>query len=83
MKIRITSQGMYGLPVTDENPTGEYPIGHELDIGDSEPPVGWVGRYEIVGGKAPKDAELVVNPADAGQSQETDTKRGPGRPKSN
>lgn len=63
MKIRITGTGIYGLPITDESPNGEYPVGHVLDIGDNEPPAGWAGRYEVVGAKADKDAEFIANPS--------------------
>ncbi|WP_303763803.1 hypothetical protein [Sphingobium yanoikuyae] len=63
MKIRITTGGIFGLTLSEENPNGEYPIGHEIDLGDNEPPAGWAGRYEIVG-KAPKGAEFVAGEAD-------------------
>lgn len=66
MKIRITTGGIFGLPLSEENPNGEYPIGHEIDLGDNEPPAGWAGRYEIVG-KAPEDAEFVAGESDDGK----------------
>jgi hypothetical protein len=74
MKIRITSKGIFGLAASDENPTGEYPIGHEIDLGKNEPPAGWAGRYEEVGGKGHKDAEMVVNPADDSAERGTESK---------
>lgn len=61
MKIRITDRGIYGLPASDENPSGEYPIGHEIDLGKNDPPAGWSGRYVEVTGKASKDAVPVTN----------------------
>lgn len=64
MKIRITTGGIFGLPLSEDSPNGEYPIGHEIDLGDNDPPSGWEGRYEVVGGKAPKDAKLIANPDD-------------------
>jgi len=62
MKIRITTGGIFGLPLSEESPNGEYPIGHEIDLGDNDPPAGWDGRYEIVG-DAPKGAEFVTGDA--------------------
>lgn len=69
MKIRITTGGIFGLPLSEDSPNGEYPIGHEIDLGDNEPPAGWAGRYEEVGGKPPKDAALIVNPAQDGDEK--------------
>lgn len=63
MKIRITAGGIYGLPLGDDNPNGEYPIGHEIDLGDNDPPAGWAGRYEVVGKKPHPEAVMVTNPA--------------------
>lgn len=74
MKIRITDRGIYGLPASDENPSGEYPIGHEIDLGKNDPPAGWSGRYQEVGGKAPKDAQLVTNPVDDSAERGTESK---------
>lgn len=69
MKIRITAPGIFGLPVDEKNPgNGEYPVGHELDLGkDGAPPAGWAGKYEIISGKPPEDAEFVTGtPAERG-----------------
>lgn len=74
MKIRITSRGIFGLPLSEDSPNGEYPIGHEIDLGDNDPPSGWEGRYEVVGGKAPKDAKMIVNPADDSAERGTESK---------
>lgn len=74
MKIRITSPGIFGLPLTEESPNGEYPIGHEIDLGDNDPPAGWEGRYEEVGGKPSKDAKLIVNPGDDSAERGTESK---------
>lgn len=57
-RIRITGAGIHGQP-TAENPTGEFPIGHEFDT-DADLPKGWVGRAEIVGEKPTPDATFVV-----------------------
>jgi hypothetical protein len=46
IKIRITAAGIHGKP-TEENPTGEYPVGYEFET-DAEMPAGWVGRAEVV-----------------------------------
>ena len=56
-RIRIIGAGIYGAP-TDENPSGEYPIGHEFET-DADLPDGWVGRAEIVNAK-PKGATAVT-----------------------
>ena len=61
-RIRITGAGIHGLAATEENPAGEYPIGHEFDI-EGELPAGWAGRAEVVG-KAHKDAKPVTNDGD-------------------
>lgn len=42
MRIKITAGGIYGQP-TEENPTGELPIGTELTV--QKAPEGWAGRY--------------------------------------
>jgi hypothetical protein len=47
MKIEITAGGIYGAK-------GEIPIGTELTV--KEAPVGWAGRYRVIGkteGKTP------------------------------
>ena len=59
-KIRITKPGIHGLPLTDENPSGEYPIGHELTI-DGEIPAGWLEKVEIISGKPKADAVAITN----------------------
>lgn len=74
MKIRITAPGIYGLAVDDDNQNGEYPIGHTIDLGDNDPPAGWEGRYEVVGGKASKDAKPITNPADDSSERGTESK---------
>ena len=68
MKIRIIAGGIFGLPLSDESPNGEYPVGHEIDLGDNDPPAGWSGRYEIIGAIL-DGAEFVT-----GQSAEGDEK---------
>ena len=74
-KIRITKPGIHGVPPTDENPSGEYPIGHELTI-DGEIPAGWLEKVEVVG-KAAKDAKLVTNEDDGeGDDDGKPTRRG-------
>lgn len=55
--IRITGAGIFGAP-TPDNPTGEYPIGHEFETTASLP-AGWVGRAVIVGEES-EDAEFVT-----------------------
>lgn len=42
MRIQITKGGIYGQP-TDDNPTGELPIGTKLTV--EKAPAGWAGRY--------------------------------------
>ena len=61
MKIRIITGGIFGLPLSDESPNGEYPIGHVIDLGDNDAPTGWTGRYEEVSGKIPEGAVAVTN----------------------
>lgn len=58
MRIKIKALGIHGLAATDENPSGEYPIGHEMDV-DHVPP-GWVEKVEVLSGKPHKDAKLVT-----------------------
>jgi len=84
MKIRITSQGIYGLPVGDEGGNGEYPIGHEitLDKGVS-PPAGWSGKYEIVSGKLPDDAEFITGTSAERGTESKDQADQPRRPRGN
>ena len=53
MRIRITGRGIFGVD-------GEIPVGTEIDV--KSEPKGWVGRYEIVTGEAPKEAVFVANP---------------------
>lgn len=69
MRIKIiapfkgaTTSGLYGKP-SDDNPSGEIPIGTELDV--TKEPTDWVGRYEIVSGST-EGKETIVNPADGG-----------------
>ncbi len=66
MRIKIiapfkgaTSSGLYGKP-TDENPSGEIPIGTELDV--TKEPTDWAGRYDIISGST-EDKSAVTNPA--------------------
>lgn len=61
MKVQITAGGVYGKP-TDENPTGELPIGAELTL--DAIPAELVGRVTVIG----EGKTLTVNPA-----QETPT----------
>jgi len=58
-RIRITGSGIHGLKPTDDNPSGEYPIGHEFET-DSDLPAGWVGRAVIVGEEPKEGAEFIV-----------------------
>lgn len=74
MKIRITDRGIYGLAASDENPSGEYPIGHEIDLGKNDAPAGWAGRYQEVGSKADKGAVPITNPADDSVERGTESK---------
>ena len=62
IRIRITGAGIHGAPTAD-NPTGEYPIGHEFDT-DADFPIGWTGRAEVVGKGAKAGSTLITNPAD-------------------
>ena len=72
MKIRFIGlngsekhTGIFGLAASQENPNGEYPIGHEITLGkDVSPPAGWSGKYEVVSGKSPEDAEFVTGTAE-------------------
>lgn len=56
-RIRITGRGIFGL-INEDNPSGEYPIGHEFDT-EGELPAGWVGRAEIVG-EGPKEGAVAL-----------------------
>lgn len=58
MKIQITAGGIYGAP-TEENPSGELPIGAELTV--DEMPAALAGRYTVLSGGEGKT--LTVNPA--------------------
>lgn len=62
-RIRITGSGIHGKP-TEDNPTGEYSIGHEFDT-DADLPAGWKGRAEIVGEEPAEGAEFIANEQDA------------------
>jgi hypothetical protein len=57
-RIRITGAGIYGQP-TDNNPTGEIPIGTEFET-DAALPTGWAGRAVIVGEEPKPGAQFVV-----------------------
>lgn len=59
IRIKITGKGIHGMP-SDDNPTGEYPIGYEFDT-DAEFPAGWAGRAEVVRGAAKADSVPVTN----------------------
>lgn len=59
IRIRITGPGIHGLP-TEENPTGEYAIGHEFDT-DAAFPLGWAGRAEVVRGEAKAGSVPIAN----------------------
>ena len=61
-RIRITGTGLYGQP-TDDNPTGEYPVGHEFET-QSELPASWKGRAIVVGDEPKGDETFVVNEDD-------------------
>ncbi|SMC97077.1 hypothetical protein [Novosphingobium sp. B1] len=60
--IRITGSGIFGNP-TEDNPTGEYPIGYEFETA-SDLPAGWAGRAVIVGEEPKQGSEFVVNDND-------------------
>lgn len=62
MKIRIISRGVHGLPISDENPTGEYPIGHEFTT-TAKLPEGWKGKYQVVEHGPAEGSTAVTNPA--------------------
>lgn len=56
MKIEITAGGIYGA-------NGEIPVGTELTV--KEAPLGWAGRYRVVGkteGKTPVTNEQKIAP---------------------
>lgn len=61
IRIRITGPGIHGAP-TDENPTGEYPVGYEFDT-EAGLPAGWTGRAVIVGDE-PADGAVFVTGAE-------------------
>lgn len=54
MKIRITGRGIYGVE-------GEVPVGTEFTI-SGDPPVGWVGKYEVIQDDPKPAAKPVTNP---------------------
>lgn len=59
MRIRFkANSGIYGLAASDENPHGEYPEGHEIDVDDI--PEGWKSKVDIISGKPKDDAEMIV-----------------------
>lgn len=59
IRIRITGPGIHGAPTSD-NPTGEYPVGHEFDT-DAEFPIGWTGRAEVVQAEPKRGSKPVTN----------------------
>lgn len=59
MRIKITGRGIHTLAGSDDNPSGEAPIGHEMDV-EFVPP-GWEGRVEVISGKPSKDAVAITN----------------------
>jgi len=61
-RIRITGSGIYGQP-TEENPSGEYPIGFEFDT-EADFPAGWAGRAVVVGDGPVEGSELIINEGD-------------------
>ena len=63
IKIRITAAGIHGKP-TEENPTGEYPVGYEFET-DAEMPAGWAGRAEVV---QPDGVQLNVYKSGSGKA---------------
>lgn len=65
-RIRITGPGIYGQ-ATDENPTGEYPIGYEFST-DAELPAGWKGRAEVVGEEPAEGSTFVVDQSDESEA---------------
>lgn len=81
MKIRITSPGIYGLEATADNPHGEYPVGHEIDLGKNDAPAGWTGRYEIISGKPPEDADFITGTAAQRGTESKDQSDQPRRPR--
>ena len=85
MKIRITKPGIFGLPISDEvGGTGEYPVGHEITLDKGvAPPAGWEGKYEIVSGKLPDDAEFVTGTSAERGTESKDQADQPRRPRGN
>lgn len=71
MKIRITAPGVHGLPITDENPTGEYPIGHEFTT-SAKLPEGWKGKYHVVEHGPAEGSVAITNPAQGDQTNPLD-----------
>jgi hypothetical protein len=69
MKIRIIAGGVFGLPPTDENPTGEYPVGHEFET-SAKLPEGWKGKYHVVEHGAVEGSTAITNPANGGGAGE-------------
>lgn len=65
-KIRITGAGIYGQP-TDENPSGEYPVGYEFETEAAMPP-GWAGRAIVVGEEPAEGSAFVVNEDDESEA---------------
>ncbi len=73
MRIKIiapfkgaTSSGLYGKP-SEENPSGEIPIGTELDV--TKEPTEWVGRYEVISGSTEGKEPILNNSAYAVESK--------------
>ncbi|MHA0335820.1 hypothetical protein [Sphingomonas aquatilis] len=81
MKIRITKPGIYGLAASEDNPHGEYPVGHEIDLGKNDAPSGWTGRYEIISGKPPEDSEFITGTAAQRGTESKDQSDQPRRPR--
>lgn len=65
-KIRITGGGIHGLPITDENPSGEYPIGYEFET-DADLPPAWEGRAIVVGEKPKEGSVFLTGNGDEGE----------------
>lgn len=65
-KIRITGAGIYGQP-TDENSSGEYPVGYEFET-DAAMPAGWAGRAIVVGEEPAENSSFVVNEGDESEA---------------
>lgn len=65
-KIRITGAGIYGQP-TDDNPSGEYPVGYEFET-DAPLPPGWADRAIVVGDEPAGGSTFVVNEGDESEA---------------